>query len=170
MCPEIQTYFKNFYTFRHKLCFAKCAEETWEEGYAPDSKRVSDKVGRWPESERERRLQGARSRHIRRYVDAAQRSRRRFTAARSQAEPFQTPSKCPAAEQMADPVAGLGTLPIEAAMLAANMAPGLRHHRFAFVDWVDFDSDLWSRLYNGVDQVIKSPNLNIGVHETQEKW
>jgi putative N6-adenine-specific DNA methylase len=40
---------------------------------------------------------------------------------------------------------GSGTFPIEAALLAANAAPGLGR-RFAFERWPDFDAKLWSVL------------------------
>lgn len=41
-----------------------------------------------------------------------------------------------------DPFCGAGTLVIEAARLALNMAPGL-DRRFAFMDWPDFDAAVW---------------------------
>ncbi len=44
-----------------------------------------------------------------------------------------------------DPMCGSGTLPIEAALLAAGLAPG-RERRFAFMDWPDFDPLAWQRL------------------------
>jgi putative N6-adenine-specific DNA methylase len=44
-----------------------------------------------------------------------------------------------------DPFCGSGTLPIEAALLARNMAPG-RARRFAFMDWPGYDAPLWACL------------------------
>ena len=44
-----------------------------------------------------------------------------------------------------DPFCGSGTLPIEAALLARNMAPGRARH-FAFMDWPGYDAALWARL------------------------
>ncbi|MBI2921039.1 MAG: RNA methyltransferase [Planctomycetes bacterium] len=44
---------------------------------------------------------------------------------------------------LADPMCGSGTFPIEAALLAADRAPGLRRS-FAFERWPDFDPALWS--------------------------
>ena len=41
-----------------------------------------------------------------------------------------------------DPMCGSGTIPIEAAMVARRIAPGL-HRRFAFENWPDFESSLW---------------------------
>jgi len=44
-----------------------------------------------------------------------------------------------------DPMCGSGTIVIEAAMIAADRAPGLGR-RFAFERWPDFDRELWSEL------------------------
>ena len=45
-----------------------------------------------------------------------------------------------------DPMCGSGTLLIEAAMLAADIAPGLQRERFGFHAWKGFDAVLWDRL------------------------
>lgn len=47
-----------------------------------------------------------------------------------------------------DPMCGSGTFLVEAALIAANIAPGIYRKGFAFERWADFDSDLWERLYN----------------------
>ena len=47
-----------------------------------------------------------------------------------------------------DPMCGSGTLPIEAALIARNIAPGVFRKSFAFEKWLDFDADLWSDIYN----------------------
>lgn len=47
-----------------------------------------------------------------------------------------------------DPMCGSGTLLIEAAMIALNIAPGIHHKEFAFEKWVDFDQELFDRIYN----------------------
>jgi putative N6-adenine-specific DNA methylase len=44
-----------------------------------------------------------------------------------------------------DPMCGSGTFPIEAALIATNMAPGRQRH-FAFEKWKDFDSVLWNKI------------------------
>lgn len=45
-----------------------------------------------------------------------------------------------------DPMCGSGTLPLEAAMIAADMAPGLLRERFGFLAWSGHDDDLWQAL------------------------
>lgn len=42
-----------------------------------------------------------------------------------------------------DPFCGSGTIPIEAALLARRIAPGL-HRRFAFESWPGFEASLWA--------------------------
>jgi putative N6-adenine-specific DNA methylase len=47
--------------------------------------------------------------------------------------------------QLLDPMCGSGTFSIEAAMMAANIAPGKRRD-FGFERWRDFDGALWSQI------------------------
>ncbi len=48
----------------------------------------------------------------------------------------------------ADPMCGSGTFLIEAALIAANINPGIFRKSFAFEKWPDFDADLFEELYN----------------------
>lgn len=47
-----------------------------------------------------------------------------------------------------DPMCGSGTLLIEAALIAQNIAPGVFRQDYAFCHWRDFDEELWSDIYN----------------------
>ncbi len=47
-----------------------------------------------------------------------------------------------------DPMCGSGTLPIEAALIARNIAPGVFRKEYAFEKWNDFDQDLFDHVYN----------------------
>lgn len=47
-----------------------------------------------------------------------------------------------------DPMCGSGTLPIEAALIARNMAPGVFRKEYAFEKWHDFDPELFEEIYN----------------------
>ena len=47
-----------------------------------------------------------------------------------------------------DPMCGSGTLLIEAALIARNIAPGIYRKGFAFEKWADFDKDLFEDIYN----------------------
>ena len=51
-----------------------------------------------------------------------------------------------------DPMCGSGTLLIEAALMARNIAPGVFRKSFAFEKWPDFDADLWNDIYNDDSQ------------------
>lgn len=43
-----------------------------------------------------------------------------------------------------DPMCGSGTLAIEAAMIACNIPPALHRNRFGFMNWKNFDEQLWN--------------------------
>jgi 23S rRNA (guanine2445-N2)-methyltransferase / 23S rRNA (guanine2069-N7)-methyltransferase len=47
-----------------------------------------------------------------------------------------------------DPMCGSGTLPIEAALMSANIAPGILRERFGFQGWQGHVPALWKRLLN----------------------
>lgn len=47
-----------------------------------------------------------------------------------------------------DPMCGSGTLLIEAAMIALNLAPGIHRKEFAFQKWIDYDEEMFERIYN----------------------
>lgn len=47
-----------------------------------------------------------------------------------------------------DPMCGSGTLLIEAALIAQNIAPGVFRKGFGFEKWLDFDKDLFEMIYN----------------------
>ncbi|MBR4572052.1 MAG: methyltransferase, partial [Prevotella sp.] len=51
-----------------------------------------------------------------------------------------------------DPMCGSGTLPIEAALIACNIAPGVFRKEYAFEKWADFDADLFDEIYNDDSQ------------------
>ena len=46
-----------------------------------------------------------------------------------------------------DPMCGSGTLPIEAALIARNIAPGVFRQGYAFEKWKDYDSALFKSIY-----------------------
>ena len=47
-----------------------------------------------------------------------------------------------------DPMCGSGTIPIEAALIARNIAPGVFRKEFGFEKWKDFDQELFDSIYN----------------------
>ena len=67
------------------------------------------------------------------------------------------------AHPLIDPFCGSGTIPIEAALLARNIAPGLKR-RFAFMDWPEFDRAAWNDLVSQATESIleKTPAAILG--------
>ncbi len=61
---------------------------------------------------------------------------------------------------LVDPMCGSGTFLIEAAMIAANINPGIYRKGFAFEHWKDFDAEMFDRLYND-DSHERSVNVPI---------
>ena len=51
-----------------------------------------------------------------------------------------------------DPMCGSGTLPIEAGLIARNIAPGVFRQGYAFEKWADFDAELFESIYNDESQ------------------
>lgn len=48
--------------------------------------------------------------------------------------------------ELVDPLCGSGTLPIEAALMALDIAPGSLRSHFGFIGWLGHDRELWSRV------------------------
>ena len=51
-----------------------------------------------------------------------------------------------------DPMCGSGTIPIEAALIARNISPGVFRKEYAFERWPDYDAALFDRIYNDDSQ------------------
>lgn len=49
---------------------------------------------------------------------------------------------------LVDPMCGSGTFLIEAALIGANIAPGVYRKEFAFQQWPDYDEELFGQIYN----------------------
>ncbi len=54
-----------------------------------------------------------------------------------------------------DPMCGSGTIPIEAAMIALNMAPSLYREKFAFMNWNNYDPDLFDTVIAEAKSAVK---------------
>ena len=63
-------------------------------------------------------------------------------------------------QPLIDPMCGSGTIPIEAALMARRMAPGL-HRRFQFMNWASFDRRLWNEILGKAKDSIIAPPLGI---------
>jgi len=49
-----------------------------------------------------------------------------------------------------DPMCGSGTIAIEAALIAKGIPPGVFRDSFAFMNWNDFDEELYRRVFEGI--------------------
>ncbi len=58
---------------------------------------------------------------------------------------------------LVDFMCGSGTLPIEAALMAGNIAPGILRQQFGYMRWPDFDSALHARLLDAAQQARRAP-------------
>lgn len=56
------------------------------------------------------------------------------------------PTVCQSGGALVDPMCGSGTLPIEAALIAGDIAPGLHRDYWGFQGWKQHDADRWSAL------------------------
>jgi putative N6-adenine-specific DNA methylase len=79
--------------------------------------------------------------HLRGYRQAVGRAPLRETLAAAALMASEWRSDAP----LLDPMCGSGTIPIEAALIARQLPPGL-HRRFAFMHWPDFDESVWRGL------------------------
>lgn len=60
-----------------------------------------------------------------------------------------------------DPMCGSGSLPLEAALLAGNSAPGLLAPNFGFQRWLDFNARSWQELLEEAEQAQKELPANL---------
>jgi len=68
-----------------------------------------------------------------------------------------------------DPMSGSGTLPIEAALIAARKAPGSIRDDFGFFRWKDFDADLWQEVLAAAKKQERIPPLPIHGYDSDFK-
>ena len=61
---------------------------------------------------------------------------------------------------LADPMCGSGTIPVEAALLAAHVPPGLKRS-FGFERWQDYDERVWKRLIREAESGIQRLPLGL---------
>lgn len=71
------------------------------------------------------------------------------------------PSSVPEGAPLMDPLCGSGTLPIEAAMMLANFAPGRNREYFGFLGWRQHDAVTWRRLREEARDTEKSPPVGV---------
>jgi len=89
--------------------------------------------------------------HLRGYRQAVGKAPIRETLAAATLLATRWPGTLP----LIDPMCGSGTIPIEAALIARRIAPGLRR-RFGFEGWPDFDSRLWRDVVSTAESLVRA--------------
>ena len=62
------------------------------------------------------------------------------------------PQLCSAGGGLVDPLCGSGTLPLEAALMATNTAPGLLRSYYGFLGWKQHDDTIWQEVRQVADE------------------
>ncbi len=60
-----------------------------------------------------------------------------------------------------DPMCGSGTLGIEAAMISQNIPAGFYRQKYGFMNWKDFEADLWTKVKEEADAEICESDIDI---------
>lgn len=68
-----------------------------------------------------------------------------------------------------DPMCGSGTILMEAATIAYNIAPGIKIKEFGFMRWEDYDPNLWNKVfYNAKNRERDFQHIILGFDESQK--
>ena len=68
-----------------------------------------------------------------------------------------------------DPMCGSGSLPLEAALLSSNHAPGLLSPDFGFQRWTDFDASIWNELLEEAETAQRELPANLVFGSDRDK-
>lgn len=74
-----------------------------------------------------------------------------------------------ASSTLIDPMCGSGTIPIEAALIACNIAPGRFRKYFGFQKWKDYDEELFDKLKKDCENEIRSSPVKIYAGDISEQ-
>jgi putative N6-adenine-specific DNA methylase len=70
---------------------------------------------------------------------------------------------------LVDPMCGSGTIAIEAALLANNIAPGMYRREFGFMHWKDYDEALWDSVYDKALSAAAYTDTPVGGSDISDK-
>jgi 23S rRNA (guanine2445-N2)-methyltransferase / 23S rRNA (guanine2069-N7)-methyltransferase len=79
------------------------------------------------------------------------------------------PEKSRLAAEFLDPMCGSGTLAIEAAMIAADVAPNARRHYFGFFGWLGHERGTWEQVKRDALARERKPAMTIRGLDTDER-
>ena len=60
-----------------------------------------------------------------------------------------------------DPMCGSGTILMEATMIACNMPPQINRKTYGFMNWNDYEPELWNKVYEDAKSNINRSEINI---------
>jgi len=60
-----------------------------------------------------------------------------------------------------DPMCGSGTILMEATMIACNMPPQINRKTYGFMNWNDYEPELWNKVYEDAKSNIDKSEINI---------
>ena len=60
-----------------------------------------------------------------------------------------------------DPMCGSGTILMEATMIACNMPPQINRKTYGFMNWNDYEPELWNKVYEDAKSNINKSEINI---------
>jgi len=60
-----------------------------------------------------------------------------------------------------DPMCGSGTIPVEAGLIAARIPPGFFREFFGFMNWKNYDSELFSKIKNSYNSLIRAISVPV---------
>jgi putative N6-adenine-specific DNA methylase len=66
-----------------------------------------------------------------------------------------------------DPMCNIGTIPIEASLIANNIAPNISRDHFAFMEWKDFDKSVWNKVVEDAHAAIRPFSKRIYGYDEQ---
>lgn len=69
---------------------------------------------------------------------------------------------------LTDPMCGSGTIPIEAGLIACNVPPGKFRQFFGFSRWKEYDDELFRRIKQECDSLIRKPEVRISGSDISE--
>jgi len=69
-------------------------------------------------------------------------------------------SKWDSTRVLADPLCGSGTIPIEAALIGKNIAPGI-NRKFVSETWPNLDSEIWEQVREGARKTVNNNEIEI---------
>ncbi|HNW97364.1 MAG TPA: THUMP domain-containing protein [Bacteroidales bacterium] len=70
---------------------------------------------------------------------------------------------------LVDPMCGSGTILTEAALIAENKAPGIFRNNFGFMNWKNFNTDLWKEIFTDAKRQSSKSNVKLFGYDISQR-